>query len=240
VSKIRSSVEVLNQDEASGGESAPSLTEFRTLALAAKNSQSRIVTKADLIARVYTMPSNFGRVFRLGISSNSENPLATQLHIVSRNKDGQLTISPDALKDNLRTYLNEHRLISDAIDILDVDVINLSVTYNIVCDDVSNKSLVVESANSKLKKYLRVQNFQVEQPLILTDLKNMIINTDGVVSLVDFEVTVKSGTDTETGNVYSDMTFDIDSYTDRAIVYTSTGAIFEIKYPDDDIIGMSI
>ena len=186
------------------------------------------------------MPSNFGRVYRIGISSNDENPLATQLHIISRNKNGELAISPDALKDNLRTYLNEHRLISDAIDILDVDVINLSVTYNVVCDDVSNKSLVVESANSKLKQYLRVQNFQVEQPLVLTDLQNMIINTDGVVSLVDFSVGVKSGTDTETGNIYSDVTFDIDAYTDRGIVYTTTGAIFEVKYPDDDIIGMSI
>ena len=62
VSSVRASVQTNNPVPASGGENPPSLNELRGFALAQRFAQSRIVTKEDLIARIYTMPSNFGRV----------------------------------------------------------------------------------------------------------------------------------------------------------------------------------
>ena len=103
---VRSSLEINNPLPASGGENPPTLNELRSQVLSARFSQSRIVSKEDLIARIYTMPSNFGRVFRVGIRSSVQNPLATQLYIISRNKSGQLSVSPDSLKENLVTYIN--------------------------------------------------------------------------------------------------------------------------------------
>jgi len=240
VARIRSSVEVINEEAAAGGEAAPTIPELRSITLAAKNSQSRIVTREDLIARVYTMPSSFGRVYRLGIAENENSPLATLLYIISRNKSGQLKISSNTLKENIRLYLNENRLVADSIDICDAFVINLSVTYNIVCDEVSNPTLVIQAANNSLSKYMKIENFQIDQPLVKTDLQNIIINTDGVVSLVNFEISNETGTSTTTGNIYSEEIFDVDFNTVREIIYPPTGGIFEIKYPSDDIIGSSI
>jgi len=240
VSSVRASVEVINEEAASGGESAPTIPEFRSIALAAKNSQARIVTREDLIARVYTMPSSFGRVYRLGIAENENSPLATLLYIISRNKSGHLEVSPNTLKENLRVYLNENRLIADSIDICDAYVINLSITYNIVCDEVSNPTLVIQAANNSLSNYMKIENFQIDQPLVKTDLQNIIINTDGVVSLVDFAISNETGTNTTTGNIYSEEIFDVDLNTVREIIYPPTGGIFEIKYTSDDIVGSSI
>src|SRR3990167_7798146 len=124
---VRASVSVRNQRAAAGGEDALELDELRAKIPAARNAQNRIVTKEDLLARVYTMPSNFGRVFRAGVRSNPRNPLAAQLFIVSRDADGNLVVSPDALKKNLRVFLNQFRMISAAIDILDARVINISI-----------------------------------------------------------------------------------------------------------------
>ena len=87
--------------------------------MAFRNSQSRVVTRQDLVARVYTMPTKFGRVFRVGIRDNPSNPLASVVSIISRDSKSKLTISPDTLKENLKVYLNEYRLISDAVDIVD-------------------------------------------------------------------------------------------------------------------------
>ncbi len=237
ISKIRSSVEVINQAEAEGGELPPSITELRTIALAAKNSQNRIVTKEDLLARVYTMPAEFGRVFRAGLGSNEENPLATVLYLVSRDRNGRLAKSPNTLQDNLRQFLDQNRLISDSIDFLDTSVVDICIDYNIECDDISNKALVIQNANNSLIQYLDIQNFQIGQPLILTDLKNIIINTDGVVSLVDFRVLNKVGTDSITGNVYSDLSFDIDENIIRQVLYVPQGHILHVRYPADDIQG---
>ena len=237
IARVRSSVEVINEEEAEGGELPPTLSEMRSIALSAKNSQGRIVTKEDLLARVYTMPSEFGRVYRAAVGSNEENPLATILYLVSRDRAGRLVKSPDTLQENLRLFLDQNRLISDSIDFLDASVVDFSISYNVECDDISNKSLVIQRANSSLKNYLSVQNFQIGQPLILTDLKNIIINTDGVVSLVDFSIINKFGTDPQNENVYSDLSFDIDSNIVREVLYVPQGHILHVRFPDDDIIG---
>lgn len=62
-SRIKNSAQALNPQTAAGGEDTPSANELLALAPSMKSAQDRIVTKEDLISRVYTMPSNFGRVF---------------------------------------------------------------------------------------------------------------------------------------------------------------------------------
>ena len=99
----RRTVAVTNPSSAGGGQNAPTIAELKGQVTAFRNSQSRMVTKQDLLARIYTMPSNFGRVFRAGISSNPNNPLSSILHVVCLDKSRKLTIAPDALKKNLST-----------------------------------------------------------------------------------------------------------------------------------------
>ena len=140
--KIRASVQVNNPSSAAGGEAALTESELRITALAFRNSQSRIVTRDDLVARVYTMPTNFGRTFRVGVRSNPNNPLASMISVISRDSSGHLIISPDTLKENIKVYVNQFRLISDAIDIVDAQIINIAINYSIVTDSTSNKNLV--------------------------------------------------------------------------------------------------
>jgi len=236
ISSIRASIDVINPESARGGENAPSLEDLKRLVVSARNSQSRIVTKDDLLSHIYMMPSRFGRVFRAGVRSNPENPLSTRLYIVSRTRKGLLSTSPDSLKDNLALFLNQNRLISDAIDILDSPIVNIGVKYSIVTDATSNKSTVVQIINSKIKTYFNVLNFQIDQPIFLTEIQNIIINTDGVISLSELELINLSGT--SSGRVYSDVIYSIGSATLKGIVSPPHGGIFELKFPNDDIIGV--
>ena len=234
---VRASVEVTNDKAAAGGEAAPTINELKATALAYKNSQSRIVTKSDLVARIYSMPANFGRVFRVGVRDNPNNPLASVLAIISRDTSGKLIVSPDALKENLRLYLNEFRLISDAVDIVDAKVLNVKVTYGVVSDSSSNSNLVIQKVNKSLSSYLSIDNFQIDQPIITSDLVNIILNTPGVVSLVDFRVDNIAGS--VENRQYSTETFSIASHTDRGMIIPPQGSIFELKYPNDDIVGVA-
>ena len=213
------------------------LTELKATAVSHRNSQSRIVTKADLIARIYSMPSNFGRVFRIGLRDNPNNPLASIVSIISRNASGDLIISPDNLKENLRLYINQFRLISDAIDIVDAKVVNIKIEYGVVVDSASNKTIVIQKINSSISKYMALENFQIEQPIITADLVNIIINTQGVISLVDFKVSNMSGT--IDSRKYSNESFSVSSHTDRGIILPGPGSIFELKYINDDIVGLA-
>jgi hypothetical protein len=232
---VRSSLTLTNKVAASGGEDAPTSDDLKSLIPSVRNSQERIVTREDLLARVYTIPSNFGRVFRAAVRSNPHNPLATQLHIVSRNPQGQLITSPDTLKNNLVKYLNPYRMISDAIDILDARVIDLQFSFDVLIDPTLNRAIVIQNILSKLQTVFDIKNFQIDQPIVLDPIRNTIFNVPGVLSINNYKFTNIQGT---VNNLqYSNVTYDIEANTKMGIIFPPAGGIFEIRYPDVDIIG---
>lgn len=236
--RVRGSTAATNRARAAGGDSAPTIQEFRQRIPAFRNAQSRVVTAPDLLARVYTLPANFGRVFRAGVRANPNNPLATQLHIISRDADGKLVPSPDTLKMNLRQYLNPFRMISDAIDILDVAVINIGVEYQIVTTPNANRPLVIQTINKRLGKFLDIRERQVDQPISLSDLRNLIYNNTGVIAVTGLRV--RNFVGSVEGKVYSDVQHDIDSNTAKEHVFPSPGGMFELRFPSLDVVGSAV
>jgi hypothetical protein len=241
---VRSSVDSKNQKEASGGEDAPTIDDLKLRVPAVRSAQSRIVTKQDLLARIYTMPSNFGRVFRASVRPDPNNPLASNVYVISRDRNSMLTISPDSLKKNLSTYLNQFRMSNDAIDILDARSINLVVDFSVLADPGSNKALVKQNILKKLKDYFNVKNFEIEQPVSLGDIRNLIFNTVGVVSINSVSVKNINGSVSygEEGNsnvrVYSSVQFDVEANTYRDLIFAPPGGIFEIRFPEFDLRGV--
>lgn len=232
---VKGSLEVTNPVEASGGEDAPTSDELVALIPSQRNAQDRIVTRPDLLARVYTIPSNFGRVFRASTRSNPNNPLATQLFIVSRNSQGQLITSPDTLKQNLVKYLNPYRMISDAIDILDARVIDIEFDFDVLIDPSLNRSIVIQNVLTKLQTYFAIGNFHIDQPIVLSDLSNIIFSVPGIVSINQMQFTNLVGT--INNRVYSDVSYDIASNTRLGLVFPPSGGIFECRYPQYDLVG---
>ena len=81
----------------------------------------------------------------------------------------------------------------------------------------------------------RIENFQIDQPILLDSITNVIINTPGVVSLIECRVSPRVGF--LDGRQYSTTSFDFDSATKKRLVVGPPGSIFELKYPEFDIIG---
>lgn len=235
---VRASFDVRNDNPAVGGDAAPSLEDLRGQIPVARSQQDRIVTREDLISRVYTLPTKFGRVYRAASRPNPDNPLASQLFVCSKDSSGFLTTTSDTLKKNLRTYLNEFRLISDAIDILDARVINFRVRFTVFVNPNSNKATTLQTVISRLSDALSVSKFQIDQPILLSDLQNIIINTPGVLTLVNLKIESLSGTIQD--RTYSDVSHNIKQYTRRGVVYGPPGSIFELRYPKQDVIGTAV
>lgn len=232
---VKGSIECTNKLQASGGEDAPSTDDLKALIPVINNSQERIVTREDLLARVYTIPSNFGRVFRAAIRSNPHNPLATQLFIVSRDADSKLILSPDTLKRNLRTYLNPYRMITDAIDILDARVVNLTLSFDVLIDPALNRNVVLQNVLTKLQTFFNIKNFHIDQPIIISDVVNNIFAVPGIVAVNN--VVFQNPPPTLNNRTYSQSTFDVQANTRFGIIFPTAGAIFEVKYPEFDIVG---
>ena len=232
--RVRATIDVTNPLPALDGDRAPTLEDLRAQIPAARNSQSRIITKPDLISRIYTLPNEFGRVYRVGIRPNPINSLASQIFIISRARDGSLKMSSDTLKKNLRKYLNEFRAVSDAYDILDARIINFGVQIDVVAHPDSNKGQVAQGIISNLTNLLALKNIQIDQPIATADIMNSILNSNGVISLIDFKVVNLSGT--IEGREYSNVSFNVDANTMQRMVVGQPGSMFELKYPANDIV----
>jgi hypothetical protein len=235
---VRSSVECTNSTPAVGGANAPSVNALKTLIQAMKNSQERIVTKQDLLARVYTLPTNLGSVYRAAVHSNNNNPLSTILYVVSLNNNNLLTNCSDTLKNNLATYLNEYRMISDAIDILDARIINLGLNFEISVASSVNKSTVLQNVLTSLKQFFVIDNVNIDSPIIIDDVKNVIYSVNNVISVTNVKFTNKTGiVGTRT---YGNETFNVDANTKKEIILPPKGGIFQVAYPDFDIVGRAV
>ena len=237
-SSVRASLQVINLKNATGGEDEPSLEEMRQIAIFNRSSQNRIVTREDLIARIYSMPAKFGRVFRASVSDNPRNPQAAQLHIISRNSKNKLTISSDTLKQNLAKYLNDFRIVSDSIDIMDSIIVNIGIDFSVTVEKGYRQDIVLSSLNEKIKELTKIQNQQINKPIIISEIENIILNTPGVVSLLSLNILGRSGI--ENGNAYNNYKFNVLQHLDRGMLFPPIGGIFEIKYPNDDIMGRAV
>ena len=231
---ITNSLSVSNPRQAKGGESRPSIEELRNITFSSRANQSRVVNVQDLIYRIYTMPSKFGRIFRVGVTK-SLTANTVLIHVISRDKNKALTLANDALKDNIATYINEYRLVSDSYDIVDAAIVNIGIDYVIVTSRGTNGNAVISRCNNALKTYLQVENMQIGKPINKTDLMNIIINVEGVESLSSIIVRNKSGA--QEGRIYSNVRMSIAENTSKQKIYPTRGGIFEIKYPNADIRG---
>jgi phage-related baseplate assembly protein len=157
------------------------------------------------------------------------------MYVVSRNSNGQLVLSSDTLKINLSKYLNEFRLISDGIDIVDSPIVNLKVSYTVVLNSTAVKNTTLQTINQTLKDYFNVKNFQIDQPILTSDIMNIILNTNGVLSISNLTFEGLNGV--INGTAYSDVIFNVGQNTINGLIVPPPGGIFEVRYPDFDIIG---
>jgi hypothetical protein len=250
VSTVLNSIVSANPFPSVGGRNGDTIEEIRQNALNSYSSQLRAVTKNDYIVRALSMPSDYGTVSKAYISQDfnstqqtvsynpSNNSLALDLYILSYNNDKKLTTASTTLKENLVTYLNEYRMVTDAINIKDAFYINIGVNFDItILSGYSNKE-VLTSCISVLQNYFSIDKWQVNQPISISDINSILLQIKGVKSIVRLEIINKQDS---TNTTYSQYGYDINGATKNNIIYPSMDpAIFEVRYPNTDIQGRVI
>ncbi len=232
-----------NSVAATGGKDGDTLDEIRQNAIASFPTQLRAVTKEDYIIRVLSLPQEYGSVSKVYIEQNSQtnkdniidnNPLALNMYVLSSNQSDQLTQTSYALKENIKTYLSQYKMLTDAVNINDAFIINIGVKFDIVTLPGFNSREVLLKCIETLKNYFNIGKWQINQPIILSDLYPILSGVKGVQNIMNISIENKVGESLG----YSKYGYDIKSATVNNVVYPSMDpSIFEIKYPDNDIIG---
>ncbi len=230
---IRSSVQVINEDTAKGGEDAPTIAELRNFIPQLANSQNRIVTKEDLFARIHTMPSNFGRVFRIGISKNKFDSNILKVFVISRQSDGKLIKSSLDLKNNIKKFLEPYRLISDMIEFDDALIINIKFLFTIKVDSKFNQNTVTQLCIEEVRRFFDVAKSAINKPINLDEIRNNLFSIRGVLTITEIKIENLNGN--VSGREYSETTFQPININN--MIHPPDGGVFEIKFPNHDIVG---
>ena len=249
LSDSKSSVAVTNPDPARGGKTKQDLESIKQNAMASFAAQNRAITREDYISRIYSMPSRYGSVAKAYIIGDSQinsadvtypaetisNPFALNLYLLAYDSNKSFNEPNQALKENIRTYISQYRMLTDAINIKSAFVINLAINFEIITRPNYNSNEVILACISRLKVLLSNDRMQINGPIDISSLSTAVDQVEGVQSVVKFEFTNK------TGGVYSNNRYNVQTAIRNNILYPSLDpCIFEIKYPNNDIRGRVI
>jgi len=244
---IRQSLASINPIVASGGRGGDTIEEIRNNTLYAYQSQLRAVTKEDYIIRALSLPSEYGSIAKAYVTQDmireelptptvatteGRNPLSLDMYILGYNSSKQLTTTATTLKQNLASYLNEYRMVTDAINIKDAFYINIGVNFDIVVANGYSNNDVITNCIISLKDHFNIEKWNINQPIVLSDITALLLKINGVQTVTKVEIINKQGGD------YSPYAYDIKAATRQGNIYPSLDpSIFEVRFPDIDIQG---
>tara|TARA_R100001163_G_C4963004_1_gene126033 strand:+ start:49 stop:642 length:594 start_codon:yes stop_codon:yes gene_type:complete len=192
------------------------------------------------------MPAKFGSVAKSYIVPDDQitqqdlietriaNPLALNMYVLGYNSSNQLVTLNNAIKENLKTYLSTYRMLTDAVNIKDAFIINIGIDFEISVLSNFNSNEVLLRCIAELKKYFNNDRWQINQPIIKSEIVNTIANIKGVQNVIN--TNILNLFDSDDG--YSGNTYDLPTATKNGIIYPSLDpSIFEVKFPNSDIRG---
>ena len=173
--------------------------------------------------------------FLIGKTSNENeknNPFAINLYLLGYDSNGKLAQLNRAVKENLKTYLNEYKILTDGVNVSDGFIINIGIDFEIVTLQNYNKSEVLTDCIQELRDYFQIDNWTFNNTINISELELLLANVDGVNSVPKLEIVNKCG------GIYSPNSYNIQAAVKDKILYPSLDpSVFEIKFPDTDIRG---
>jgi hypothetical protein len=225
-----------NSTAASGGKDGDTIEEIRQNSISNYSSQFRNVTANDYLVRSLSMPPKYGVVSKAHTQKpNVEDYLSSlDLYILSFDSSSKLKTSSTTLKNNLKTYLNQYRMIGDTISIKDAFIINIACDFEIITLPNYNNNEIILACITAVQSYFNIDKWQINQPIILRDIQILLDNIEGVQTVKKVKITNKAGTTSG----YSKYAYDIKGATQNGVIYPSLDpSIFELKYLNQDIKG---
>jgi hypothetical protein len=233
---IFNSVASNNENAASGGRGGDSIEEIRQNSISNFSTQLRNVTADDYLIRALSIPPKYGVITK----AYTEKPKADDanttldLYVLSSNSVGNLVNASTALKNNLKTYINQYRMIGDTISIKDAFIINIECNFEIIILPNYNSNEILFRCISALQDYFNINKWQINQPIVLRDINVLLDNIEGVQTINKIGILNKAGINSG----YSQHAYDIAAATQNGVIYPSLDpSIFELKYPSINIKG---
>jgi hypothetical protein len=233
IQDVITSIEVYNEEPIVGNVTNANTDEIKRRIFDTFPTQNRAVTQADYENVAYRMPPKFGSVKRVSVQRDPNSQKRNlNMYILSEDSFGKLIATNSTIKNNLKIWLNQYRMVNDTIDILDPYIINIGVDFMVKTVDGANKYAVLDACVEALKKMYDIPFF-IGEPFSISDVYSKLKDVNGVLDVVKVKIVNKTGVN------YSGSTIDLNSNLspDGTHLIVPKNAIAEVKYPETDIKG---
>jgi len=233
VQEVNESIEVYNDKPIVGDTSFLTSDELKRRVFDTFPTQNRAVTQTDYENIVYRMPVKFGSIKRVSVQRDPDSQKRNlNMYIISEDKFGKLTTSNSTIKNNIKTWINNYRMLSDTIDILDTFILNIGIDFIIKAHPTFNKFVALDNAVRALRSKYQTCYYIGEQ-FSISDVYSYLKEVDGVLDVIDVKIISKTTSDYSQANISIN---DNISPTGNYLIVPKN-AIVEIKYPEVDIKG---
>jgi len=230
---VANSVEVTNEEPFVGEVKLDQTEELRNNTLGYYAAQNRAVSLMDYQSIIYGMPAKFGRVKRCFITQDNDSfKRNINLYIISQDNNGFLASSNATLKENLKTWLSQYKMINDTIDVLDATIVNVAIDFNVIANPDYDKTDVLNSALTAVQAEF-IKKLEIGESFPIAKIYNILNKLNGVQDTTSVKVSAKIG------GFYSNASLNLDKMLtyDGKYIRAPKNVIFEVKFPTADIKG---
>ena len=233
VQEVNESLEVFNEKPIVGDTSYLTSEELKRRVFDTFPTQNRAVTQADYENLVYRMPPKFGSVKRVSVQRDADSQKRNlNMYIISEDKFGKLTLANDAIKNNIKTWMNNYRMLSDTIDILDPFILNIGIEFIIKPHASVNKFVALDNAIKAVRKRY-MDTYYIGEQFSISDVYSYLKEVPGVLDVLKVKIVSKTSSEYSSAN----LAINSNLSPDGNYLIVPKNAIVEIKYPDVDIKG---
>jgi len=233
VQTVVNSLEISNEEPIVGDVSEPTSTDIKRRIFDTFPTQNRAVTQADYENLVYRMSAKFGSIKRCSVQKDPNSIKRNlNLYVISEDSQGKLIKTNSTIKNNIKTWLNQYRMMNDTVDILDPYILNLGIEFTMKAATGTDKFTLLDNAINALAIKFSSPLY-IGEPLYISDIYSELKNVKGLLDVLTVKLVNKTGAN------YSFANIDINENLspDGSYLVVPANALVEIKFPSTDITG---
>ena len=234
VNQVVNSIEVYNEEPIVGDVTNPTPNEIKRRIYDTFPTQNRAVTQADYENIIYRMPSKYGSVKRCSVQRDPDSRRRNlNTYVISEDRNGNFIKTNSTIKNNLKTWINNYRMLSDTVDVLDAYIINFGIDFSVRPTKETDKFTLVDRCIEELRNKFQGEKYFIGEAISVSDIYQKLSEVEGVLSVLN--VTIKNKKSGDYSPVSYDINNNISPSGDSIII--PKNAVAELKFPSVDITG---
>jgi len=152
-------------------------------------------------------------------------------------ENGKLNnLSNSMLQENIAEYLSYYRMINDYVEIKNGKIFNLAFDIDVFVENIADNQ-IANSIINIVRSYFNINDHEMNEDVFMGRLQKQILGANGVINVISIKAYNKQGGQYSNNTISQEVNPDTGEITlINNTIYSTTDSMFEIKYPEKDIV----